>query len=223
MAVVLIVAEETSFLVSNAPAAATAERAFRAARLAGAAATRGDWIGPRARVTRTTDVGVPGGFTTSVAWVYGSPTGGPWQERPMLSALSEELRASVARELTAAGGRWTVRAVPYASAVNGALSWWQSGEASVARTRDEFATLAGRLDPPDNPTGPTSRATHPSTVGDHLGDAVDRASPAFPWAAAISIAAALALAAWKFGSADRGPLVVVQGQRGSRGLARRGG
>lgn len=164
MAVVLITAVERSALAVSAPEADAIARAFRAGRL-GPRAADGDWIGPAPRITRTATIGER--FKTTTAWLYGLPAGPPWQPRPMLRELAENLAARVTAELGRVTSGWEpARAVVWSEAVNGAVAWWADGFAAVTRTRDEFPTGGGRFDASENPWGPTTAGTHPSTVGE---------------------------------------------------------
>lgn len=186
MAVLVVMAEERSALAANAPTAAAITAAFRRARLAGGAQDRGDWLGPAPRIVRTATVGER--FGTWAAWVYAWPTDAPaggWSLGPPSDALGQELVNNLARELAGVSGGWqTVTATDYARAVNGGLEWWASGEASSTRTRDEFPTGTGRLDASENPRGPTTDATHPSTPGQVLG-AVGGAAESAVWGVVI--------------------------------------
>ena len=181
MAVIVVMAEERSAVAANAPTAAQITAAFERARLPGSERDRGRWLGPAPRVVRTAVIGER--FGTFVTWVYVWPTDAPpggWTtDAPAVGALVQELVNNVARELRSVSGAWQpVEAVPYAPAVNGDLLWWQLGEASVTRTRDAFPTEFGRLDAQENPRGPTTAATHPTSPGEALRGLGDAATTA---------------------------------------------
>jgi len=167
----VVVGQERSAVAANAPTAEAIGSAFRRARLAGNEAARGNWIGPAPRVTRTAQIGER--FGTTAIWIYAWPTDAPpggWHLQPPPRAVGQEIVNAVQRELEAISSGWqVVVATEYQPAVNGDLSWWAAGEASVTRTRDEFPTGAARVDAADNPRGPTTAATHPSTPGQALG------------------------------------------------------
>ena len=85
---VLVLAEERSVFYATAPTYRAITEAFQSARLAGPEATRGNWVGPGPRVTRTATVGER--FGTFAAWVYQWPPGTTPTE-----ATVEQLRTSV--------------------------------------------------------------------------------------------------------------------------------
>lgn len=192
MAIVVVTSTETSRLEGSAPRADEIAAAMERARLAGAEDVRGTWVGPGPRVTRVAEIPA---FRTTATWVYAWPTRGPWTAGAPLRALSVELRDAVARELATTGSWGPVRVVPWSAEVHGELAQWENGELSRTRTRNSFPTGAGRLDPAENPTGPTTRETRPGTLRDLGGDAL---SSLAPWALA-----GLALWAWSSRSRSR--------------------
>lgn len=160
MPVIVVIAEERSALLPNAPTATAITAAFRRARLA-----EGDWIGPAPRITRTAVIGER--FGTRATWIYGWPAGGPWDTRSPSGSLRDELVRRVTSELARAAAGWQpVLTAPWSAPVNGPLAWWASGEASVTRTRDQFPTGTGRLDADEDPLGPTTAADHPTSPGE---------------------------------------------------------
>ena len=146
---------ESSILEVDAPAAA----AIRTA-LAGVAFTNAEWVGPAARITRRTVVGALHGFLTTVAWVL--QVDGPLTQAGADAAALANANL-VVPALAGLSSDWSTLAVtPYAPAVNGPLDWWQSGQASVTVTQDDFLTGAQRASvPDDNPVGPNSSAATP--------------------------------------------------------------
>lgn len=212
MSVIVISAELATILEASAPSAADVAQAFQGGR-PGAASSFG-WVGPRPRVTREARAGDR--FYTRVAWLGAWPAEGYDADAP-LSSSAEAVRASVESKLNASlGNGWTVRALPYAPAVNGSLAWWQSGEASNTATRDQFPELAGRLDAVENATGPTGDGTHPSTareIAEHAGEGAARAASAGGWWLALGALAALVLVV-KLGAAGSSSGVVLVDSRG---------
>lgn len=157
--VVLIYAEERSFLSADAPTAEQIESALRPL-----ASATGGWIGPRARVTRTANLELR--FRTRFAWPWAWPTSSvPDLAHAPVSALLSRINSA----LSDVSWSWQgAQALPYIPALNGSVAWWTSGDASVTRTRNSFPTGAGHFDADENPTGPTTPETHPSTPGDTL-------------------------------------------------------
>lgn len=167
---VIVAAVERSYFESSAPGSTAIRVAFtkytpHTNRLLGA------WVGPAPRITRRA---ILGQFETTATWLYA------WDDTPYTTqnwqALQERVRSAVQDGLAELSSDWgDVTVTPYDPRVNGSVQWWQSGSAAVTRTRDEFPTGAGRLDAPENPTGPTTERTHPSTLGTVLGSGV------MPW------------------------------------------
>ena len=160
---VLVVAEESSALIWNAPTYEAIRGALIAARLGDNTRSDGAWVGPGPRVTRVAQVGALRGFVTRVAWLYGVGDG--------VTIPRTRLRDRVAAELDRVGSWSDVTVVDYAPAVNGSLEWWLTGAASQTQTRDEFPTGSGRVDATENPIGPTTPETHPTSPAE-LGRAV---------------------------------------------------
>lgn len=155
---VLVVAEESSAFIYNAPTYEQIRGAMLAARLGDNTRTDGAWVGPGPRVTRVAQVGALRGFVTRVAWLYGVGDG--------VVVPRARLRERVAAELDRVGSWSDVSIVDYAPEVNGSLEWWLTGRASQTQTRDEFATGSGRVDADENPIGPTTLETHPTSPGE---------------------------------------------------------
>lgn len=70
-------------------------------------------------------------------------------------------RVDAALEALTEVNPWTVEVVPFSENLHGTLAWWQGGDASRTQTRDQYPEGGARFDPEENPTGPTSDATHP--------------------------------------------------------------
>ena len=182
---VIVLAEERSVFYATAPTYRAITDAFQAARPAGSEATRGNWVGPGPRVTRTAAIGER--FGTFAAWVYQWPAG----TTPTV-AMVEQLRASVKAAVDNVSIGWQpVTVLPYNPAANGSLAWWQcsggaSDCASITQTKDEFPVGTGRLDAQENHVGPTSAGTHPTTVPDALQGAGDQAKTVATWTVGIA-------------------------------------
>lgn len=177
MPVLVVSAEqrEAAFFTQplNAPTSDAITRAFNETRLSGNTRDRGDWISPMPRITRTDTVAMGGlrEFTTRAANVYGVPTGGPWSitaafqtepARALADALAAKLNADVP-------GTWAVTVTAYRDAINGPLDWWAGVRpdhlsAANTTTRDAYPGVSSAVDVAENPIGPTTSATHPSTL-----------------------------------------------------------
>lgn len=156
MPAVIITATERSVLYANAPTAAQIEAA-----LAPLAIAPGGWIGPHARITRTAMIGER--FGTTFAALYAWPEASvPDLEHAPVADLVRRVDAALA---DVSSGWQGARAIPYAPAVHGSVAWWSNGQASITRTRDTFPTGSGRVDADENPIGPTTPETHPTTPG----------------------------------------------------------
>ncbi len=150
---VVIRATERSILALDAPTSADIDAAIAAA--AGDATL----VGPP-RITRVANVGER--FQTCVVAVFSFSS-------PPSDLQLSSLRARVGAHLRASQllASWSApQSSPFLPARNGDLAWWSSGQAAETRTRDAFPELAGRLDVADNPIGPTSSATHPTSAGE---------------------------------------------------------
>lgn len=158
MPAVVITATERSTLSALAPSYDAIVRALQAARIG---LDGSNWIG----LPRVTRVAQPPAFRTTVAALYAWPSS-------VVVAPKQALVDSVARQLRAQSSDWgPVTWQDYAPGAHGDVEWWRSGQAAVTRTRDEFPTEAGRLDAAENPIGPTTDATHPTTVATAASDA----------------------------------------------------
>lgn len=115
----------------------------------------GHWVGPAPRIVKIIRTGNYRAWETHVAWVYA------WPDTVNRAAVETNLQTAVARILGVGDSDWTVAIESYSPVINGPITWWEAGQAAQTRTRDQFATATGRLDPDENPTGPTTPLTHP--------------------------------------------------------------
>lgn len=175
----ILAAQEASILEASAPTAAQIEAAFRRVTLDATSS----WVGPHPRVTRVIATGSLRAWITRAAWVlnvgdgqhllqdFRDVIGGRPGTQVTPEVYAQAIADAVSSALQAQSTDWTPVAIaPYAPAVNGSLTtFWGNGQASVARTRDAFPTMGGRLDPDDNPVGPNTPDSRPSTVGEGLG------------------------------------------------------
>lgn len=121
----------------------------------------GAWVGP-VRVTRMANscklhVARLWRFDDSIRYVL--PT--------HVETLRE--RTDTALEGLTQVNAWTTVASPFAENLNGPRSYWEGGNASRTSTRDQYPEGAARLDPEENPTGPTNGDTHPRPPLDATG------------------------------------------------------
>lgn len=174
----VFLAEERSVFDPSAPTYAPIAEAFRSATLPPDAGG-GAWIGPGPRVTRTAKPGER--FGTFAAWIYQWPS-------PPTQAVVDTLRSRLQEALGRVTSGWQdVTFSPYSEGINGQIDWWRcasggSACAQITHTRDEFPFFAGRLDPDENHVGPTTAATHPTTVLDAANKAADSGKSAVMWA-----------------------------------------
>jgi len=186
---VVITATERSTLSASAPSYDAITRALQAARIG---LDGSNWIGPP-RVTR---VAQPPAFRTTVAALYAWPSS---VVVPPVQALVD----SVARQLRAQSSDWgPVTAYTHAPGAHGEVEWWRSGQAAVTRTRDEFPTEAGRLDAQENPTGPTTNATHPTTVTGAVGDALGAGGSMLSTLLVVGVLAGGVYLVWRYGGEE---------------------
>ena len=180
----VVIAEERSVFDANAPTYRAILAAMQGASLP-ADQGGGVWVGPGPRVTRTSKPGER--FGTFAAWVY------QWPTAPT-PAVVDALKGRVKAALDGVTAGWQDVAIStYNEGVNGSIDWWRCASggtvcAQITHTRDEFPFFAGRLDPEENHVGPTSSATHPTTVQESLQGAADATKSAVWWALGITAA-----------------------------------
>jgi hypothetical protein len=166
----------------NAPTAAEIEGALRSVQTrsntAPAAANPlglGDWVGPRARVTRQALLAIDNHRVTLVAWPYCFPQIdtttdlGRRADADRRARLLSQAQGNLAR-LPRSGDAWSGFALaPYDPVANGGMDWWQNGGAGGAgdtHTRDAFDLnqQLGDTSTIENPVGPP----HATPAGLHV-------------------------------------------------------
>ena len=162
------------FTQANAPTAAEIETALRAVQTTSntdAAAAHplglGDWVGPKARITRNAVLISTGGRVTNVSWLFQFPNdstddaAGQQRDADRFNRLLTQAQTNLQR-LPRSGGNWSDFAlIPYEPSANGSVAWWQNGGrggAGDTPTRDGFALgqQFGQNEGTDNPLGPTT-------------------------------------------------------------------
>lgn len=176
----VISSRERAFLQSGAPTTATIEAGFAGAlanqnmalqyaatQQQGLGATA-SWVSPQARVVRIASGGLSGGDTYATNVVQYS---GVTQQQ------ADTLANALTQFLIGTGGllgNWSQpTATPYSEGLNGPLAWWQcagrgSDCAAITMTRQDFQPSTSSA-PDENPTGPTTGATHPPSFFNPLG------------------------------------------------------
>ena len=183
---------EQSFSPTGAPATVNIEDVLKRAMVGSGA----ELVGQRARITKrgglatAAHVATPTNQTT-VAWLVSAP--GP---RTIAGLVPRWDRA-----LATLSPDWTGTIVLDVTPDEAMLAWWRDIDhgASVTRTRDAFPTLTTDAD--ENPTGPTTSETHPSTVPGSIRQVSDASSGIlWPLALVTVVAAGLYAAAQFYGS-----------------------
>lgn len=162
---VLALAVESSVLERNAPTAEQIDAAFRAASVSQGLYSEadywGDWVGPAPRITRRAVVG--SAFRTYAAWLYEVSDDTPPERWTVIQRL---LLDNLREELAKQSSDWSAQLRPYSATLNGSVRWWSTGQAARTATQNEFPTLTGRVDANENPTGPTTPETHPTSTSE---------------------------------------------------------
>jgi hypothetical protein len=157
----VLTATEGSILESDAPTSSDILRVLSQVQFADA-----QWVGPKPRVTRTTAPFTLRGFHTTFAWVLAVTA--PYTQAAADAAAAQDARA-VDAALATLSSDWSQTSVaPYSPDVNGDLSGWLDGTASITTTQDTFLTGTARLSAPDNPVGPNNPAARPPTLGEQV-------------------------------------------------------
>lgn len=157
---------ESSILDYNRPRAAAIQNA-----LASVQGSSAHWVGPRPRITRKSITGALYSWLTTVTNIMAFD--GPYTEYGALDAaraIAPKVNAALAR----VSSDWSpVTVTAYREAINGPLTWWSSGQASVTQTQDDFLTGTARTEADENPVGPNTAAARPPTVGEQINAASD--------------------------------------------------
>ncbi len=198
---VVVVAQviDRSILVTSAPTATSLDDGFSAAMngIRGAADTDTQWLAPRPRIVRWFETAALHANITSACNVAKVPNAG----------IATNLRLSLQARF---GDAMDIQVIDWTPALNGPLTFWTSGEASITRTRDVFPELGGRADAFQNPIGPDSIASRPGTLVEglnRLGEAAARAGAGVATAAALPLlTVALALGGAWFAWENRGEI-----------------
>ncbi len=200
----LIHGTERSALLANMPTSAECGAALRTVSMG---ANGGGWVGPAPRVVKNAlPLGVTGGYVTQVAWVWfvndaqQAALGLTTADAQIafgnrLQVVARNALASSASHSTLLRSDWTVDWSAYDAAINGPLSWWQSGAASRdAVFIDSVPDGMSRLTPPDNPIGPNN----PLAQG---GGGDPNRNPDLSWLAWLGGSIAVIVVAVEFGPA----------------------
>lgn len=157
---VIVTSSEFSMFEANTPNAAAIATAFRQY-TPRRNPVLGQWVGPAPRVTRKS---VLGGFETDASWLYAWPDTDYTTQN--FEQLKRDLHDRVNDGLQELSSSWSDPAlIPYNAQLHGSSQWWQSGLAAQTRTREVPATGIARItDAQENPVGPTTNATHPTTL-----------------------------------------------------------
>lgn len=120
------------------------------------------WVGPVPRVVRRGD-NASAAQETDVAWILQLATGDAAFTDAMVAAAQRNRKLQIEAALARisgtpedpAGGWSGVSMHPYAEALHGPLTWWQSGYAGRTRTFERYPAV-GEVDMQENPQGPTT-------------------------------------------------------------------
>jgi len=163
---VIVTSSEFSVFEANVPTAASIATAYRQY-TPRRNRILGQWIGPAPRVTRKS---VIGGFETDASWLYAWPDTDYTTQN--LVTLKQNLHDQVRDGLQELSSAWSDPAIiPFSEALHGSVNWWASGQAAQTQTREVPATGIARItDAVENPVGPTTNDTHPTTLPQAVGD-----------------------------------------------------
>lgn len=152
MPIFAISTQEFTRLTRNLPRAEQIADLFR---YAGGGGRWGEWVGPAPRVTR--EKFLTQGYRTRVTWLLRFPDD-QWNRDHQEYLLRLALDAITARIQQLSLDWETPHAQPYAVALNGPVSWWESGQAARTRTSVvEPAVWDQYTMPVENPIGPDTR------------------------------------------------------------------
>lgn len=170
---ILVTSSEFSVFEASMPTAAAITNAF-ARYTPKRNPILGQWVGPAPRVTRKS---VLGGFETDASWLYTWPNSDFTTQN--IEALKRNLHDQVRDGLAELSSAWSEPVlIPYSTALHGDVNWWLTGQAANTQTREVPAMGIARItDAPENPVGPTTNDTHPTTVPQAFRDLFES-----PWA-----------------------------------------
>jgi hypothetical protein len=168
-------AEEDSIWEGNAPTSPTIEQAFNAATSVVNANGNVAWVSPQVRIVRSFTTGALRANVTRATDVVAVQA----PDAATALGIAQTLGTQLDQQLASTGNWQATTVAPFDPAVNGDLSWWSCGGvaltstsvdacSAVTQTRDQFPELAARFQANENPTGPTSAATHPQTIAGGL-------------------------------------------------------
>lgn len=172
------------------------------------------WIGPVPRVVRRGH-DASAAQETDVAWPLQLAEGEAFTDS-MIGAAQQNRRLQIERALARlsgspedpAGGWSGVSIVPYAEALHGPVTWWQSGMAGRTRTFERYPS-AGEVDMQENPQGPTSADLQNPDYLTWLRDQNLMPTVGFPWGVVAGGAAAFLGAIYLMAKAGGGSREVV--------------
>lgn len=136
------------------------------------------WVGDGPRVTRRVYEGARPGGTVRAVWPLVSDFDAAFLGQSQVSGLLRSVAANLYNLLRSGYDSplrpdWTVDIAPtvsaYSEQLNGPISFWSSGQASITHTRDRFpqtsVTGSPSEDQNENPIGPNSAALTPRAPG----------------------------------------------------------
>jgi len=153
---------ERSVIQNNAPTSAAITTALQVVPF-----NDTGWVGPAPRVTRSYQSLALSANLTHLAWVFqlDAPS-----DQAMADAAASAMVPAIQSALATTSSDWDpVTVMPFNEAVNGPLSWWQSGQDAASPTQDAWPELGGRLAANENPLGPNTASTTLPTLGQGFG------------------------------------------------------
>lgn len=112
------------------------------------------WVGPAPRIVRR-GTEASAAQETDVAWpLLLEPVAGTTDAQ--VAAAQQNRKVLIERALAALSEGWSGATITaYTDALNGPLTWWQSGSSARTRTTDRFPAVT-EIDAQENPQGPTA-------------------------------------------------------------------
>lgn len=123
------------------------------------------WVDPGVRIVRLTNVGSTNQIFATRVLAIDDPTTITGASTPGTTTdqAANFVAGEIGAALSAQSSDWSPATFTPFSAANGDISWWQSGQSDITQTRDQTASVFSS-NVSENPTGPTSNATHPNPV-----------------------------------------------------------